>query len=770
VRHLSLRLNRLPAVAVSAWATPLFQPRPFLRALGRHLSAPRPTPPPSALGSPNDIARSYDYTSNGTPSSTSLATPVRSTPSRHPEAPGDYFGPTSASLPTSTTLVTGEASQLPSTSLISLDLSDNELKGGVVEIGRLLQSFPNTLESLSLCNNKVDPMTLAGFAACLSHNRGLRSLDLSRNPACGPVLHGTRALVRALTTNQDLRALYVEDTVLTDEGAIAVAEVFPEIRHLAHLNLSRNPSIGLAGVMALAASIKTNRSLVCLEVTVAPNDDIMSKLSQDIVNVCVQNMERQQAETGPVPQPLSSSARPASGTTPVPSPTTLALHPTLPPRSPPGKPATGNVSSLAPTLPAPTEPMSQITAITAASPHTKPEVPQPTASSPTTSNGVRDDESCSSRYSDEVQTVHIDDLLTTIFGDSDSDSDSESSAPPVRLEAPVVTALLGATEMATSVSGSGTPNSKVHQFHPLVAATRTPGPDVRALTGSPRFEEQNRAIREEEGRVLKKTKEVMEALIATPAMQSSSESSDDEADVAREGSVSAESGGTRSVASSAAASTRSSSERSRGPSADRSPALVATNGSDVGSHGGAATPPNTDSPASTMLDRVRSLADSPLNRIRRSQSSPAPYHPDLADSRQPATPTAAGSPSSGGAGSVAATGSNNPLAFLSRHLSLSGNRSTRVDNTEDDYWKLADSEAAAATTAALGTSAPTDAAATFPRRAGHQSGGRKRSLSWQHMVNTNSYALAGALLEDISGEELKTKLLQEDNESDCSDA
>jgi hypothetical protein len=55
---------------------------------------------------------------------------------------------------------------------------------------------------------------------------------------------------------------------MSSEDAIALAEVLPETKHLSRLDVSQNPDLDLAGLMALSISIKLNYSITCLEVTI----------------------------------------------------------------------------------------------------------------------------------------------------------------------------------------------------------------------------------------------------------------------------------------------------------------------------------------------------------------------------------------------------------------------------------------------------------------------------------------------------------------------
>jgi protein phosphatase 1 regulatory subunit 37 len=55
---------------------------------------------------------------------------------------------------------------------------------------------------------------------------------------------------------------------MTSESTIALAEFLPEATRLTHLDLTDNPSIDAAGIMALAASIKMNYSVCCLDINI----------------------------------------------------------------------------------------------------------------------------------------------------------------------------------------------------------------------------------------------------------------------------------------------------------------------------------------------------------------------------------------------------------------------------------------------------------------------------------------------------------------------
>lgn len=85
--------------------------------------------------------------------------------------------------------------------------------------------------------------------------------------------------------NANLKRLFLADTNLTTEGAIALAEFLPEARHILHLDLTDNRAVEVAGIMALAVGLRSNTLLRCLDLSIPFNDSDLANLSQDILQV-----------------------------------------------------------------------------------------------------------------------------------------------------------------------------------------------------------------------------------------------------------------------------------------------------------------------------------------------------------------------------------------------------------------------------------------------------------------------------------------------------
>lgn len=173
--------------------------------------------------------------------------------------------------------------------LRTLDLRGNDLRNGVTYLAQVLKRN-RTLKVLNLAENKLDVLCLAAIAEALKYNLSLETLDLSRNPCCGPGLEGIQSLRTAFTLNTALKRLFLSSTQLTSPGAIALAEFLPESRSLLHLDLTDN-RLDLAGVMALSRGIQGNWVIRCLDLNIPPDDEEFALMCREILNTCIRNTE-----------------------------------------------------------------------------------------------------------------------------------------------------------------------------------------------------------------------------------------------------------------------------------------------------------------------------------------------------------------------------------------------------------------------------------------------------------------------------------------------
>ncbi|KAJ3516030.1 hypothetical protein NMY22_g14302 [Coprinellus aureogranulatus] len=173
--------------------------------------------------------------------------------------------------------------------LRTLDLKGNDLRTGITYLAQVLKRN-RTLKLLNLSENKLDVNCLVIIAEALKYNSCLETLDLNKNPCCGPGLEGIQSLRTAFTLNSALKRLFLSSTNMNSAGAIALAEFLPESNSLLHLDLTNN-NLDIAGVMALSSGLKANHVMRCLDVNIPPGDEEFARMCRDILNSCIRNTE-----------------------------------------------------------------------------------------------------------------------------------------------------------------------------------------------------------------------------------------------------------------------------------------------------------------------------------------------------------------------------------------------------------------------------------------------------------------------------------------------
>ncbi|KAI0226413.1 hypothetical protein L0F63_002312 [Massospora cicadina] len=166
-----------------------------------------------------------------------------------------------------------------------LDLNLNQLKTSGLEQLLLPLSDPQSrLQELNLGSNGIDELGMAKlFAALVGVNMVVSVVTFTHRQLL--------SLKTCLSLNHNLRALFLSDTNMASEGAIALAEVLPESKSLVRLDISQNGNIGMAGLLALSVSARLNYSITCLEVSIPPNDPELSSLSQGMLSTCIRNTQ-----------------------------------------------------------------------------------------------------------------------------------------------------------------------------------------------------------------------------------------------------------------------------------------------------------------------------------------------------------------------------------------------------------------------------------------------------------------------------------------------
>ncbi|KAL0143139.1 hypothetical protein V8B55DRAFT_1474661 [Mucor lusitanicus] len=192
-----------------------------------------------------------------------------------------------------------------------LDLSGNQLNSMLGPLAAVLRNNTSLLH-LNLSNCQISHEGLSLLSSALGDNHCLEELDLSMNPLGHDTDEGILALKNALARNTCLQSLNLSETQLDSSTTIALAEALPENASLCRLDLSKNPHIDMAGILALAISIKMNHTLTFLDINIPPLDEELANLQNDIVAVCTTNMlqrvEAQQKQDNITMSPSSSSS------------------------------------------------------------------------------------------------------------------------------------------------------------------------------------------------------------------------------------------------------------------------------------------------------------------------------------------------------------------------------------------------------------------------------------------------------------------------------
>lgn len=105
-----------------------------------------------------------------------------------------------------------------------------------------------------------------------------------------------------------LKRIHLNDTALSPEQAIALAETLPESPSLAHINMMENPRLAAladangetsqeeacALYASLMAAVRVSSTIVCIDIEVPSPDssEVVRALAKQVVAYCLRNMER----------------------------------------------------------------------------------------------------------------------------------------------------------------------------------------------------------------------------------------------------------------------------------------------------------------------------------------------------------------------------------------------------------------------------------------------------------------------------------------------
>lgn len=188
-----------------------------------------------------------------------------------------------------------------------LDLGGNDLS---LLLGDLSDSLDedNPLYALSLADCNLNTSTLEILFPALVRLPNFRFIDLSHNKDIFAVQPNALNLLRKyLPLLPNVKRIHLMDVAMTSEHAIALAEVLPEIRNLAHLNILENHLLSplasakdeasqeeaCALYASLMAAVRVSNTIICVDIDVptADSSEVVKALAKQVVAYSLRNLE-----------------------------------------------------------------------------------------------------------------------------------------------------------------------------------------------------------------------------------------------------------------------------------------------------------------------------------------------------------------------------------------------------------------------------------------------------------------------------------------------
>ncbi|MCJ1243359.1 hypothetical protein MMC30_000556 [Trapelia coarctata] len=200
-----------------------------------------------------------------------------------------------------------------------LDLGGNDLSENLHVLADALGD-KNALYALSLADCNLSPSSLKTLFPALVMLPNFRFIDLSHNRGLFATQPNALTLLRKfLPQLKALKRVHLADVAMSSEHAIALAEILPESRHLAHLNILENPQLtalstakdaasqeeACALYASLMAAVRVSDSIVCIDIDVPSpeSSEVVKALAKQVVAYSLRNMSR-----GPAAEAYASTA------------------------------------------------------------------------------------------------------------------------------------------------------------------------------------------------------------------------------------------------------------------------------------------------------------------------------------------------------------------------------------------------------------------------------------------------------------------------------
>lgn len=199
-----------------------------------------------------------------------------------------------------------------------LDLGGNSLRDCTKLLAESLDEN-NALYALSLADCNLSPSSLEHLLPALVRLPNFRFIDLSHNHDLFTAKPSALGLLRKYIPQFPiLKRIHLLDVAMSSEQAIALAEVLPESRSLAHLNILENQPLSdlalatdetsqeeaCALYASLMVAVRVSSTIICIDIDVPGKDssEVVKALAKQVVAYSLRNLERtpiaESSETG----------------------------------------------------------------------------------------------------------------------------------------------------------------------------------------------------------------------------------------------------------------------------------------------------------------------------------------------------------------------------------------------------------------------------------------------------------------------------------------
>ncbi|EPE04916.1 cell wall biogenesis protein mhp1 [Ophiostoma piceae UAMH 11346] len=189
-----------------------------------------------------------------------------------------------------------------------LDLGGNDLRDRL-EVLADAAATNDSLWALSLADCNLAPFPLCKLLPKLVSLSNFKFLDLSHNHELFEARPSATILLRRyLPMMESLKRLHLADVAMNSEQAIALAEIIPEVKELAHLNLLQNPLLtklsdarteetqeqACALYASFLAATRLSTSIIAIDMPVptAESTEIVRAMAKQVLAYCLRNVDR----------------------------------------------------------------------------------------------------------------------------------------------------------------------------------------------------------------------------------------------------------------------------------------------------------------------------------------------------------------------------------------------------------------------------------------------------------------------------------------------